>query len=435
MKTDPMQKKEPIHVNDSANGATEIPSSEISSSEVPASTPAFDPSRYGIVVLRESDHEDAREYWLLGTAHISRDSVVAVEETIRQVGIDHVVVEIDHQRYQSVTQKRDWSQLDIFQILRTGQAFLLLSNLVLASFQRRMGAGTGVTPGEEMIAAVKASSAEGIGSTFGDRPVTATLRRAWAKTGFWGRNKLLASMIAAAFSREKVSEEDLAKLREQNELESMLQELSDYLPQVKEVLIDERDRYLARSIYDAPGRRVLAVVGAGHVPGIARTLEQLRAGTVQVNKAELEEIPPPGAFRRALPYAVPAVVGSLILWGFFRGGLEGGLQSLGRWILVNGTLSAVGAAAALAHPLTILLAFAAAPITSMNPTVGVGLVTGLVEAFLRKPRVADFERLNDDIVSVRGFYRNRLTRILLVFLLSSVGSSIGTFIALPLLFG
>lgn len=390
----------------------------------------FNPEDHGIVTVNTG----GRQFLLLGTAHVSRESVLSVEATIAAAEIDHVVIEIDNQRYQSVSRKRDWSQLNIFEVLRKRQAFLLLSNLVLSSFQRRIGVGTGVTPGAEMIAAVKAANERSVGYTFGDRPVTATLRRAWARTGFWGKNKLMASMIAAAFSRETVSEEDLARLREQSELENMLAELADYLPGVKAVLIDERDLYLAKSIFDAPGDRVLAVVGAGHVPGIARTLEQLSRQEITVDRAALEEIPPPGLVRRAIPYVVPAVVATLILWGFFRGGVEGGLQSLWRWILVNGTLSAIGSAAALAHPLTILAAFAAAPITSMNPTVGVGFVTGLVEAFLRKPRVIDFERLNEDIITVRGFYRNRLTHILLVFFLSSIGSSIGTFVALPLLF-
>ena len=173
----------------------------------------FSPLAHGIVTVEAA----GRTYLLLGTAHISRESVDSVEAAIAGAEIDHLVVEIDHQRYQSVTQKRDWSQLNIFEVIRKRQAFLLLSNLVLSSFQRRMGIGTGVTPGAEMIAAVQAATTRGIGYTFGDRPVTATLRRAWAKTGFWGRNKLLASMIAAAFSREKVSEEDLARLKEQSE--------------------------------------------------------------------------------------------------------------------------------------------------------------------------------------------------------------------------
>ncbi|MDA3951373.1 MAG: TraB family protein, partial [Spirochaeta sp.] len=184
----------------------------------------------------------------------------------------------------------------------------------------------------------------------------------------------------------------------------------------------------------AEGDRVLAVVGAGHVPGIIRWLELQAAGDTSIDKAALEVIPPPGPVKKSIPYVVPAVVAGLILWGFFRGGVEGGLQSLMRWILVNGTLSAAGALIALAHPITVIASFAAAPITSMNPTVGVGFVSGLLEAVLRKPRVRDFENLNTDITSVRGFYRNRLTHILLVFFFSTIGSAAGTFIALPLLF-
>lgn len=465
-----------------------------------APDPAFDASRYGIRVVTLG----SRTFYLLGTAHVSADSVTAVEETIQSGDVDHVCIEIDEGRYRSVAQKKDWSQLNIFEVIKRRQAFLLLSNLVLSSFQRRMGESTGVTPGSEMIAAVNAAKRAEIGYSFGDRPVAATLRRAWAKTGLWGKNKLLASMLASAFSREKVTEEDLKKLQEQNELESMLQELADYLPSVKEVLIDERDQYLAQSIWESPSNRVLAVVGAGHVPGIIQWLSKLheyhggndqgsgteaesahaRANTTAggavpaagdatpageatptaadavpaggttpaaggtapagsastaakdplIDKDALEVIPPPGILRKAAPYVIPAVVAGLILWGFFSGGVEGGLQSLTRWILVNGTLSAAGALAALAHPVTIVASFAAAPITSMNPTVGVGFVSGLLEAVLRKPRVTDFENLNTDILSVRGVYRNRLTRILLVFFFSTVGSAAGTFIALPLLF-
>lgn len=399
---------------------------------------AFDPSRYGIRTVAVA----GRSFLLLGTAHVSAESVTAVTETIRHGAPDHVCIEIDEGRYRSVTRKRDWSSLDIFQIIRRRQAFLLLSNLVLSSFQRRMGVDTGVSPGAEMIAAVEEARKAGVSYSFGDRPVAATLRRAWARTGFWGKNKLLASMLASAFTREKVSEEDLRRLQEQNELETMLQELADYLPSVKEVLIDERDQYLAQSIWESDGSRVLAVVGAGHVPGIIRWLQTLgeqshddsEGSPPVIDKEALERIPPPGPVRKAIPWIVPAVVAGLILWGFFRGGVEGGLQSLWRWILVNGTLSAAGALAALAHPLTILATFAAAPITSMNPTIGVGFVSGLLEAVLRKPRVRDFEELNNDIMSLRGVYRNRLTRILLVFLLSTVGSAAGTFIALPLLF-
>ncbi|MFW5643729.1 MAG: TraB family protein, partial [Alkalispirochaeta sp.] len=280
----------------------------------------FDPHTHGIRIVEL----DEREFYLLGTAHVSRDSVAAVENTIDHAEVDHVVIEIDEGRYRSVTRKRDWSQLDIFQIIRKKQAFLLLSNLVLSSFQRRMGEQTGVTPGAEMIAAIRAARERSVPFSFGDRSVQATLRRAWAKSGFWGKNKLLASLIAGAFSREKITEEDLARLKEQNELETMLEELADYLPSVKEVLIDERDQYLAKSIWDAKGTRVLAVVGAGHVPGIVRWLERLARGDAEIDKNDLDRIPPPGPVKKMVPYAIPAIVAGLILWGFFRGGIDGG---------------------------------------------------------------------------------------------------------------
>ncbi len=375
-----------------------------------------------------------REIVLVGTAHVSQNSVDEVRDQIESVEPDHVCIEIDEQRFRSIKEKQDFSRLDIFQIIKTRQAFLMLSSLVLTSFQRRMGLATGVQPGAELLAAATFCEEREIPVSLADRQVQTTLRRAWAKTGFWGKNKLLAALLSSAFSREELSEEDLDRLKEKNELEEMMSELADYLPSVKSVLIDERDHYLAQNIFDAPGSRIVAVVGAGHVPGIIRRLEALQGGAPPADLKELDSIPPPGPVKKALPYLIPAVVGGLIIWGFFRGGMEGGLQSLWRWILVNGTLSAIGAAVAFAHPLTIIASFLAAPITSMNPTIGVGFVTGLLEALFRKPRVQDFESLNQDILSFRGFFRNRLTHILLVFFFSSIGSSIGTFIAIPLLF-
>jgi len=175
------------------------------------------------------------------------------------------------------------------------------------------------------------------------------------------------------------------------------------------------------------------VVGAGHVPGIVEWLKRLHQGETP-DLDGLDRVPPPGKIRKVLPWIIPVLVLGLITWGFVRSGWDGGFQMLLRWFLVNGTLSGIGAIIALAHPVTIAASILGAPFTSMNPTIGVGFVSGFLEAVLRKPRVEDFERLQDDIVSVRGFYRNRITRILLVFFFSSLGSSIGTFVALPFLF-
>ena len=375
-----------------------------------------------------------REFILLGTAHVSRDSVDEVRRTISELEPDRVCVEIDEARHHALVEKRSWESLDIYRVIRERKGFLLLGNLVLSSFQRRMGADLGVTPGEEMLAAIDAARELGIPTSFVDRQIQTTLRRAWSQTGFWGKNKMLAALLSSILTTEKLPAEEIEALKEQGALEGMMNELATYLPAAKQVLIDERDQYIAAKSYAADGSRILVVVGAGHVPGISRWLTSIHEGREHPDLSALETIKPPGVVRKVLPWVIPVLVAGLIALGFARAGWDGGLQMIWRWFLVNGVLSGVGAIVALAHPLTIVMSVLAAPFTSMNPTIGVGFVSGLLEAVLRKPRVIDFERLQDDIASMRGFYRNRITHALVVFFFTTIGSAIGTFVALPFLF-
>ncbi len=374
-----------------------------------------------------------REIILVGTAHVSRDSVEEVSRVIRSEQPGRVCVEIDAARYRTMTEGQSWASLDIGQVLRQKKGFLLLANLVLASFQRRIGAELGVQPGEEMKAAVRVAEELGIPFTFADREVTITLRRAWAASSLWNKNKMLAALLSSAVTREKLNEEEIERLKKRSALDDMMEELAGFLPSVKQVLIDERDRYLATRIFEVQEQRVVAVVGAGHVKGITAWLERLAKGSESLDISALDEVSQPGRARKLLPWIIPAAIAALIVAGFFRGGWHGALTLLWKWIVVNGGLAAIGSLIAFAHPLTLLVAFVGAPIATLNPFVGIGMLTGVVEAFLRKPRVSDFESLSDDIQSLRGFYRNRVTHILLVFLLSSVGGMIGNFIALPYL--
>jgi pheromone shutdown-related protein TraB len=374
-----------------------------------------------------------REFMLLGTAHVSQESVEQVAQVINEERPDRVCVEIDAARYDALTKQNTWERLDIYRVLRERKGFLLLGNLVMSSFQRRLGADLGVDPGEEMLKAVATAEELEIPCSFVDRQIHTTLRRAWSQTGLWGKNKMLAALFSSMFTKEKLTAEEIEKLKEQGALASMMNELSEFLPSAKRVLIDERDEYIAGKCYQAEGKRVLVVVGAGHVPGIVKRLESIAAaGTPDF--AALEAVPPPGVFRKIVPWIIPLLVAGLIAWGFVRSGWDGGLTMLYRWFLVNGTLSGIGAIISLAHPVTIVASILGAPFTSMNPTIGVGFVAGFLEAVLRKPRVVDFENLHDDITSLRGFYRNRITHVLLVFFFTSLGSAIGTFVALPFLF-
>jgi len=374
-----------------------------------------------------------REFILVGTAHVSKQSVEEVRQVILEEEPDRVCIEIDETRYNTLIKKQHWQSLNIGQVLRERKGFLLLANLVLSSFQRRLGLDMGVSPGEEMLTAVNVCREQGIAFSLCDRDIQVTLRRAWSRSSFWGKNKLLAAMLSSIFTKEKLDAEEIEKLKNRSAFQNMMDELAAYLPSVKEVLIDERDRYLATKVYNAAGNKIVAVIGAGHVEGIIKSLKALEAGTLENDTSSLETIPPRKRITRVLPYLLPAIIVGLIVAGFFRSGWSLSLSMIWKWILVNGTLSAIGSLIALAHPITIAAAFLGAPITSLNPTIGVGLVTGIIEATLRKPRVTDFENLPEDLLSFRGFFRNRITHILLVFLFSSIGSSLGTFIGIPYL--
>ena len=374
-----------------------------------------------------------KEILLVGTAHVSKESVEEVRRVIEEEHPDRVCVEIDKTRYTAITEGQNWKSLNIYQVLRERKGFLMIANLVLSAFQKRIGADMGIKPGEEMKQAIEVADELNIPFSFCDRELQVTLRRAWANSNFWNKNKMLAALFGSIFSKEKITEEELENLKKKSALQDMMEELAKYLPSVKEVLIDERDQYLATKIFTSAGEKVVAVVGAGHMAGIINWLEKLEQKTVSEDLRAIEEVPPRGKITKVLPYLIPAAVAALIIAGFFRSGWEEALSMLWVWILVNGSLSAVGALIALAHPLTIVISFAAAPITSMNPTIGVGIVTGLIEAVVRKPRVEDFENLHEDIQSFKGFYRNRFTHILLVFLFSTIGSAVGTFIGIPYL--
>lgn len=371
---------------------------------------------------------NGRTITLIGTAHISKESIDEVTAYIRAHDLDCVAIELDAQRLASLNDKERWRKMDIIKVLKNKQGFLLLANLVLAGFQRRMGASMGVNPGDEMKAAYETATERGIKTVMVDRPIQVTLRRAWARNSLWGKCKLLAALLTSAFEKETVDSEQIENLKNRSEMDSMMSELSEYMPKVKEVLIDERDRYLAAHIWNAEGTRVAAVLGAGHLPGVERNLRALAAGEASADTADIASVSPKTTGAKIAGWVIPALIVALIAAGFYFGGKQKAADMLGTWVLWNGALAAIGTLIAAGHPLTVLTAFVGAPITSLCPLIGVGMVTGIVQAVLKKPKVADMETLQDD-VNLKGFYRNRILRVLLVFMLSSIGSTAGTFVA------
>lgn len=371
--------------------------------------------------------------YLIGTAHVSQNSVEEVAAIIEQENPDRICIELDQGRMKSKTESSSWENTDIRKVIREGKGFFLLANTALASFQRRLGNQTGTKPGDEILGAASLAKEKGIPLSLCDRDIQTTFRRAWAKSSLWNKCKLLATLISAAFSDEEISPEELEELKKQETLESMLNEVAKELPSVKEVLIDERDRYLATKIYAADGDRKVAVIGAGHTNGIIRTLEKLEKKEIQDDVSEIESVPKSKGWSKALPYIVPALIVMLLVVGGIMNGWDQGLRTFLYWVLVNASCTFLSTLISAAHPLNILACAVTAPFFALNPVLGVGMLGGILEATFRKPKVKDFEGINDDAMSLKGWYRNRILHALLVFLLSSVGSMLGTFVAFPYL--
>ena len=371
---------------------------------------------------------------LIGTAHVSRESIEEVRSAIKEDAPDIVCVELDQGRYDSMN-NNSWEKLDMAKVFREGKGFLLIANLVLAGFQRRLGSELGVKPGEEMKAALETAKELGIPYALCDREVQITLRRAWSSCGLWNKSKLLASLLASAFTTEKLKPEEIENLKKQNELDGMMNELASYLPSVKETLIDERDRFLAAKIWSSGETRPLAVVGAGHMGGIKTHLEKIAANEEDTDVETLNQIPPRSFFSGMVRWIIPLFIVGIVSLGLYKLGAASFFSVILPLLIWNGGLAAVGSILALGHPLSVLVSLFGAPLTSINPFIGIGLLSGLTEVTMRKPRVTDAETINDDIGSLRGLYRNRITRALMVFFLSSFGAIAGKIIAIPSIVG
>jgi pheromone shutdown-related protein TraB len=367
---------------------------------------------------------DDREFLLVGTAHVSRESAELVERVIARERPDCVCVELDARRYDALAHRTRLESLDLKTIIRTRQLVPLLLNLLLMSYQKQLGGQLGVVPGSELLAAAQLAERLDIPVRLCDRDVRVTLRRAWGALSLWRKAELIATLLTAMLEAPELNEEELRRLRQQDVLTRLMEELGAAFPGIKGVLIDERDAYLATRLREAPGQRIVAVVGAGHVTGMLAALRDGRAADL----AALDTVPPPSAAARLAGWSIPVV----IVAGLAAIGLRHGLGAVGDnaafWVLATGLPGVIGAALALGHPLTLLATFLSAPITTLSPLLGVGYVAALVQAYVRPPLVREIQSVAEDVRVPRRWWQNRLLRICLVFLLSTIGTSMGTII-------
>lgn len=375
-----------------------------------------------IVRLYNSD----REIYLVGTAHVSKDSVNEIKNIIEEVQPDTISVELCESRYNNIIEKDKWQNLDIIKVIKEGKGFLLFATFVLSSFQKRIGLKLDSIAGQDMIEGVNLSREKGLNLVLADRDINVTLRRAWNLASFKEKAIILETIFEAIFEKDKVGQDEIKELMEDGDLlSSLMTEFSKKLPFIKKVLIDERDLYIANKIKNLNSKKIVCIIGKGHLNGIKNLLIN-----DFIYDENIEIIPEKKSKVKFANYIVPLIFIVIIIMGFIKGKAIA-LNMLKYWILANGLFTSIFLIPILANPLTILSAWIVSPITSLNPTIGAGIVLSIIEAFFKKPRVKDFENLTNDISSFKGFINNRITKILLVFIMGSIGSSIGTFLGLP----
>ncbi len=371
---------------------------------------------------------DGVRYTLLGTAHVSRTSVDTVRAAIASGAYDTIAIELDAGRLQSLTDPDALAKLDLVKVIREGKTHLFAANLALAAYQRRLAEQLGVEPGAELKAAAVDARERNLPLHLIDREVGLTFKRALSRLGWWGRAKISAGIMTAMFADEEVGDDEIEKLKQGDLLESSFGEFANESPALYDAVIAERDRYMAARLresvtHESGAREVLAVIGAGHLQGMARHLSADTESPLSI-RHDLESVPQ----KSNVPWFTIALAAFLVggfAWGFWRGGIDVGSDLVVQWVLTTGILGAIGCAIAGGHPLSILAAFISSPLTPLHPALASGTVSAFVEATLRKPTHADFMALRDDVQTVRGWWKNRVARILLNFFLTSLGTAIG----------
>ena len=361
---------------------------------------------------------ESKEIILIPTAHISKKSAEQVKDVIETEEPDSVCVELDEERYSSINNEDKWSEMNIFQVIKEKKSLLLLVNLIISSFQSRLAEKLGINAGQEMRQGIESAEETGAELVLADRNIQLTFKRVWRGLGLWEKLKLIFQIISMLFVDEEITEEEMDQLKSGDALNMMLEEMGESFPGIKKYLLDERDQYLANKIKNAPGDKIVAVLGAAHVPGVKKEVYK------EQNLVELTELPPKPKWGKIFSWGVPAVILVIIISSFINN-INTGIEVTKTWFIWNGSLSALGVLLGKGHILTILTAFIVAPLSSLNPALAAGWFAGLSEAYLKKPQVKDFQKLSEGI-SIKEIYSNKVTHILLIVILANLGSVIGT---------
>lgn len=366
---------------------------------------------------------DGKEIILVATAHVSKESAELVRATIEAERPDSVCIELDAERYENIKNPKTWADTDITQVIKKGRVGFLLANLILGAYQKRMAKKLDTAVGSEMFEGMKCAEEIGAELVLADRKIQTTFMRIWRKMGIWEKAKMLAGIIVDD-EDEDITSDDIEDMLKTDMLSSAVAAVHEQLPGVGEILIKERDAYLAHNIAGAPGPKVVAVLGGAHVEGVSAII----SSSEPVDMDEISAVPPKSPLSKIIGFLIPMSFIAMLAFTFSRG-FDTGIGRLKSWALTTGTSAAIFTALTLPHPLSILTAFVTAPFTTLNPMLACGWFVGLTEAALRKPTVKDIENIQDDIFSLKGFIGNRFLKTLLIVIVANIGSSLGSFMA------
>lgn len=361
---------------------------------------------------------EGKKIVLVGTNHISAESVELVERVITEVKPDTVCVELDAVRAEKYLDPEAWGNMDIVKIIKEGKLAVLFFNILYSTFQNKLAQEVGTKSGGEMLQAM--ISAEKIGAKVEliDRDSQITFKRMWRGIPFFKKPYLFWNFLTELDVKEQ---EELEQLLDSENLDSIFYNIKEKFPSVFRDMISDRDKYMATKLTTSEGKTIVAVVGKAHLIGIKNNIGK------KANLKELDEIPKKPVSSRVIEWSIPLII--ICLLGLsFRAGVSAGTNQLFRWFLWNGGLSALFTVFGLAHPLTVLVTLVTAPIGALSPILSVGFFSAITEATLRKPVVNDFLNVQKDINKVRSFFKNRVLRIMLVFFLASVGGGIGNIV-------
>jgi len=363
-----------------------------------------------------------KEIILVATAHVSKQSAELIKTVIDEERPDSVCIELDEERYQNIQNPKAWENLNVVQVIKSKKVGFLLANLILSSYQKRLAKKLNTVAGQEMLQGIYSAKETGAELVLADRNIRVTLLRIWRKTSLWEKTKLLLGLLFSFGDDNEISTENVNDLLKQDTLESLLSDMRKKFPKIGEILISERDQYLAYKIKGAPGKKVVAVLGGAHVPGVKEEIFKKQ------DIEKISQVPPGSPVFKIIGWAIPVIIVGLFIYGFAIN-IQTGLEQISSWVLWNSVLAALFTALALGHPLSILTALVVAPFTSLNPFLACGWLAGLVEAAMRKPTVQDINNISNDVLSFKGFFKNRFLKVLFIVIMANIGSSIGTVVA------